>query len=167
MRKFYDLRDEEVNLEEGQKPTLRPIARKRAAAAALLALINSAADNIHGGLYDEESGSVVQVDGLLALLGEAMLFVDRKLPILPKACLLLTKTAIRTKAQPISHSMFCPSQSNRGLTNGNAAHLCTMRRVLSLNPCGWEWISTSTFSPGFTQENRQQYDVQHWILAHR
>ena len=81
MRKFYDLRDEEVNLKGGEKPTLRPIERKRTAAAALLAVINSAADNIHGGLYDVERGSVVQIDGLLVLLGEAMPFVDRKLPI--------------------------------------------------------------------------------------
>ena len=77
LRKFYDLRDEEVNLEPGQKPRLRPIARKNAAATALLAVINSAADSIHGGLYDEDRGSIVQVDGLLALLGEAMVFVDR------------------------------------------------------------------------------------------
>ena len=77
LRKYYDLRDEEVNLEPGQKPRLRPIARKNAAATALLAVINSAADSIHGGLYDEDRGSIVQVDGLLALLGEAMVFVDR------------------------------------------------------------------------------------------
>ena len=77
LRKFYDLRDEEVNLEQGQKPRLRAIARKNAAATALLAVINSAADSIHGGLYDEDRGSIVQVDGLLALLGEAMVFVDR------------------------------------------------------------------------------------------
>ena len=77
LRKFYDLRDEEVNLEQGQKPRLRAIARKTAAATALLAVINSAADSIHGGLYDEDRGSIVQVDGLLALLGEAMVFVDR------------------------------------------------------------------------------------------
>lgn len=77
LRKFYDLRDEEVNLKEGQKPSLRPIARKKAAVAALLAVINSAADNIHGGLYDKERASVVQVDGLLALLGEALPFVDQ------------------------------------------------------------------------------------------
>ena len=75
LRRFYDLRDEELNLKEGQKPTLRPIARKRAAAECLLAVINSAADNIHGGLYDESRGSVVQVDGLLALLGEALVFI--------------------------------------------------------------------------------------------
>lgn len=40
-------------------------------------MINSAADNIHGGLYDEDRGSVVPVDGLLAMLGEALVFVDQ------------------------------------------------------------------------------------------
>lgn len=80
LRKFYDLRDEEVNLKNGKKPTLKPIARKRAAMGALLAVIDSAADNIHGGLYDEQRGSIVQVDGLLTLLGEAMVFVDRTSP---------------------------------------------------------------------------------------
>ncbi|KAL6714034.1 hypothetical protein ACLMJK_008528 [Lecanora helva] len=77
LRKFYDLRDEEVKLEEGQKPRLRPNARKIAAALALVAVITSAADNIHGGLYDEDRGAVVQVDALLALLGEAMVFVNQ------------------------------------------------------------------------------------------
>ena len=77
LRRFYDLRDEEVQLEDGQKPRTRPIARKIAAATALLAVISSAADNIHGGLYDGGRGAVVQVDGLLSLLGEAMKFVDR------------------------------------------------------------------------------------------
>ena len=77
LRKFYDLRDEEINLEEGQKPTARPNARKIVAATALLAVITSAADNIQGGLFDENRGSVVQVDGLLSLLGEALVFVNR------------------------------------------------------------------------------------------
>lgn len=80
LRKFYDLRDEDVNLEEGQRPTARPNARKAAAATALLAVINSAADNIQGGLFDENRGSVVQVDGLLSLLGEALVFIDRTYP---------------------------------------------------------------------------------------
>ena len=78
LRKFYDLCDAEVNLKEGHKSNLRPIARKKAAVAALLAVIASSADNIHGGLYDEDRNAVVQVDGLLALLGEATIFVDRK-----------------------------------------------------------------------------------------
>jgi hypothetical protein len=81
LRKFYDLRDMEAILGEGEKPRLRPIARKNAAATALLAVINSAVDSIHGGLYDENRGSIVQVDGLLALLGEAMVFVNRKSPL--------------------------------------------------------------------------------------
>lgn len=80
LRKFYDLRDEEVNLKQGEKPSLRPFARKKAATTALLAVINSAADNIHGGLYDPESEAIVQVDGLLTLLGEALPFVNRKQP---------------------------------------------------------------------------------------
>lgn len=80
LRKFYDLRDEAVNLKDGQKPSLRPIARKKAAIVALLAVVESAADNIHGGLYDYQRGSIVQVDGLLSLLGEAMVFVDRTYP---------------------------------------------------------------------------------------
>lgn len=80
LRKFYDLRDEEVNLKEGEKSSLRAFARKKAATTALLAVINSAADNIQGGLYDPESEAIVQVDGLLTLLGEALPFVNRKQP---------------------------------------------------------------------------------------
>ena len=77
LRKFYDLRDEEVNSETDQHPRARAKARKTAAATALLAVINSAADNIQGGLFDENRGSVVQVDGLLSLLGEALVFINR------------------------------------------------------------------------------------------
>ncbi|KAI9810252.1 MAG: hypothetical protein M1827_006386 [Pycnora praestabilis] len=82
LRKFYDLRDEDVSEKKntGVKSGLRPIARKREAASALIAVINSAADNIRGGLYDEQRGAVVQVDGLLTLLGEAMVFVDQPKP---------------------------------------------------------------------------------------
>jgi len=53
------------------------IVRKKEAAAALLAVITSSDDNIRGGLYDEERGSIVSVDFLLALLGEAMVFVNQ------------------------------------------------------------------------------------------
>lgn len=68
LRRFYTLRD------EGNVPgraTLRPLARRRAAAKALIAAINSAADCIYGGLYDPSRQSAIQVDGLLTLLGEA------------------------------------------------------------------------------------------------
>ncbi|MCJ1388523.1 hypothetical protein MMC18_001370 [Xylographa bjoerkii] len=94
LRKFYDLRDEEVNLREGQKPSLRIVARRKAAAAALLAVIASAADNIQGGLYDEAKETVVQVDGLLALLGEATVFVDQPLRVLSLPQMLALLAAI-------------------------------------------------------------------------
>jgi hypothetical protein len=35
-------------------------------------------ENIYGGLYDPDRDSAVQVDGLLALLGEACAFVNRE-----------------------------------------------------------------------------------------
>jgi hypothetical protein len=78
LRKFYVLRDEEVQLPAGEKPQKGPIARKVEAAAALIAVIASSDDNITGGLYDEARGSVVNVDFLLALLGEGMVFVNQQ-----------------------------------------------------------------------------------------
>jgi hypothetical protein len=77
IRKFYDLRDEELLVKEGEKPAHRPMARKRAAANALMVVISSAASSIRGGLYDPEVETVVQVDVLLPLLGEALLFVNQ------------------------------------------------------------------------------------------
>jgi hypothetical protein len=80
LRRFYETRDEAVTTTEGQKPRLKPLARKRAAAQALVAVIQSAADSIYGGLYDPGRDSAVQVDGLLALLGEALVFVNGEFP---------------------------------------------------------------------------------------
>lgn len=97
LRRFYDLRDEDIDLEHGQKSRLRPIARKTAAATALLAVINSAADNIHGGLFDPDRGSVVQVDGLMALLGEAMIFVNRTYFKFPNRCLIFIDNVRRVQ----------------------------------------------------------------------
>lgn len=77
LRRFYNLRDENPQQKGDRKPKLGPIARKREAASALLAVIMSSDDNIRGGLYDEERGAVVSVDFLLALLGEAMVFVNQ------------------------------------------------------------------------------------------
>jgi len=77
IRKYYDLRDEEVLLKPGEKPAHRPMARKRAAANALMVIIASASSSIRGGLYDPEIETVVQVDVLLPLLGEALIFVNQ------------------------------------------------------------------------------------------
>ncbi|KAL4975927.1 hypothetical protein BDW66DRAFT_61137 [Aspergillus desertorum] len=82
LRRFYETRDEAVNLPAGQKPRYKPLARRRAAAKALVAVISSAADSIYGGLYDPDRDSAIQVDGLLALLGEALPFVHLSSSIL-------------------------------------------------------------------------------------
>ncbi|KAJ5698186.1 hypothetical protein N7462_000191 [Penicillium macrosclerotiorum] len=81
LRRFYEIRDEAMELQESQRPRFKPLARRRAAAKALVAVISSAADNIYGGLYDPHRDSAVQVDGLLALLGEALVFVNHSTPI--------------------------------------------------------------------------------------
>lgn len=77
LRRFYDLRDEEEPTHSNGTIDLLPMARRKAALKTLIAVINSAADNIHGGLYDPDRDAVVPVDGLLALLGEAVVFVDQ------------------------------------------------------------------------------------------
>jgi hypothetical protein len=77
IRKYYDLRDEEVLCKSGEKPAHRPMARKRVAANALMVIIASAASSIRGGLYDPEIETVLQVDVLLPLLGEALIFVNQ------------------------------------------------------------------------------------------
>ncbi|TVY82335.1 Nucleoporin [Lachnellula suecica] len=82
LRKFYNLRDEEVLLPKGARPQKGPVARKAEAVNALLAVISSSDDNIRGGLYDEQRGAVVCVDFLLALLGEGMVFVNQPNPTL-------------------------------------------------------------------------------------
>lgn len=77
LRKFYDLRDEG---DDGPKKSgLRPIARRKEAAGCIVALVQSAADCIRGGLYDSEQDAVVQIDALLPLLGEALPLMNREL----------------------------------------------------------------------------------------
>ena len=76
LRKFYNLRDEAVVLKDGVSKR-GAVARKIEAASALMAVISSSDDNIRGGLYDEDRGAIVNVDFLLVLLGEAMVFVNQ------------------------------------------------------------------------------------------
>ncbi len=80
LRRFYNLRDEEILAKaEGRTPNPKShFARKKAAAKALVAVINSAADAIYGGLYDPERESAIQVDGLLTLLGEVTALLGEK-----------------------------------------------------------------------------------------
>lgn len=77
LRKFYELRDECMAHSQPSKIT----ALKKQAAHALVAVISSSDDNIRGGLYDDTRDSVVSEDFLLALLGEATVFIDKESPI--------------------------------------------------------------------------------------
>ena len=76
LRKFYELRDQ---AKEGLAPSKAKTLQKQAASA-LVAVISSSDDNIRGGLYDETRDSVVSEDFLLALLGEATVFVNQSPP---------------------------------------------------------------------------------------
>ncbi|EAU38580.1 conserved hypothetical protein [Aspergillus terreus NIH2624] len=82
LRRFYETRDETVGLGPGEKPRYKPLARRRVAAQALVAVIGSAADSIYGGLYDPDRDSAVQVDGLMVLLGEVLPLINQPTPIL-------------------------------------------------------------------------------------
>lgn len=67
LREFYEIRDDES----------LPLARRQEfAAAALTIVIASSDDNIRGGLYDASRDAIVGEDFLLALLGEALVFVN-------------------------------------------------------------------------------------------
>jgi hypothetical protein len=67
LRQYYEIRD-------GSSRQL--LGRKQAAATALISVIASADDNIRGGLYDQTRDAIVSEDFLLALLGEATVFVS-------------------------------------------------------------------------------------------
>lgn len=72
LRRFYERRD---SIED---PTARnSLVRRQQAAGALIAVIASADDNIRGGLYDDSRDAVVSEDFLLALLGEASVFIGQ------------------------------------------------------------------------------------------
>lgn len=68
LRQFYELRDHEGGLSLAQ--------RRAQAVAALTGVVASADDNIRGGLYDSSRDAIVSEDFLLALLGEASVFVS-------------------------------------------------------------------------------------------
>ncbi|KAG8624362.1 hypothetical protein KVT40_007429 [Elsinoe batatas] len=87
LRRFYDLRDENAEddgdedmgdaedasvLVAKKKSGLKPKERKKEMVRSIVALVDSAAMSIRGGLYDAEARGVVQVDALIALLGEAL-----------------------------------------------------------------------------------------------
>lgn len=82
LRRFYELRDQDFNSTSAAAAKLGPLERKREAAKALVAVIDSANDCIKGGLYDPRIQSVVPVEGLLVLLGEVLPLLGQQKRIL-------------------------------------------------------------------------------------
>lgn len=74
LRKFFELRDQ---YSEGAISLSKAVSLKKQAALALVAVIASSDDNIRGGLYDDTRDAVVSEDFLLALLGEATVFLNQ------------------------------------------------------------------------------------------
>ncbi|KAF9880784.1 nuclear pore complex subunit Nup85 [Colletotrichum karsti] len=74
LRKYYEIRDTDglADMSPHKSASLR-----KQAASALVAVIASSDDNIRGGLYDETRDAVVSEDFILALLGEALPFVNQ------------------------------------------------------------------------------------------
>lgn len=107
LRRFYDLRDGELGPSDESK-ALRPLARRRVAADALIAVIMSAADSIHGGLYDDAIDSVVPINGLIVLLGEALPFINQQTRILSKGQIFaLLKAVEDVSTVPVAISAQC------------------------------------------------------------
>ncbi|KAL2264779.1 hypothetical protein VTJ83DRAFT_7289 [Remersonia thermophila] len=71
LRQFYEIRDNDAALAHAS-----PHERRRQAATALVSVIASSDDNIRGGLLDQTRDGIVSEDFLLALLGEALVFVS-------------------------------------------------------------------------------------------
>lgn len=86
LRKFYDLRDQDVSTSSSSNstPRLRPLERKREAVKALMAIIDSASDCIRGGLFDPDVESAIPTDAILALLGESLPLLSSDKPVFTK-----------------------------------------------------------------------------------
>lgn len=126
LRRYYEIRDGTATEKDGRPLKLKPLARKLAAADALVAVIRSSADCIYGGLYDNERDSAVLVDALLALLGEALVFVDGMFVSLEKRRSFADRfRLIFAAALPPSHD----SRRNRGSGDGYTASVCRLCRI--------------------------------------
>lgn len=103
LRRFYDLRDQELTSSPDGMAKLKPLERRREAAKALVGAIESASDCIRGGLFDPDVESVIPVDGLLVLLGEV-------LPLLDQQKRIFTQKQIYALLRVIEDFAACPSR---------------------------------------------------------
>ncbi|KAI9845114.1 MAG: hypothetical protein M1838_001903 [Thelocarpon superellum] len=145
LRRYYEIRDQGVLSSTGEKVSVHDHARRKQALAALVAIIDSAADNINGGLYDEDRGAVVSVDGLLALLGEAMVFVDQSTRLVSLAQIFSLTKAIED-LQTVSPRVFaqCAELFTSTIASAHGSHVSSPRATLK------KTMSSLTGSSGFS-----------------
>ncbi|KAF2862019.1 hypothetical protein K470DRAFT_213664 [Piedraia hortae CBS 480.64] len=98
LRRFYNLRDSSMN------PSL---STNREAATALMAVLESAADCIHGGLYDPDVEVIIPVDAVVVLLGES-------LPLLGQTKRIFTKDQIFTLLRIVEDIDTAPRRIRQG-----------------------------------------------------
>ncbi|KPI41302.1 uncharacterized protein AB675_8118 [Cyphellophora attinorum] len=87
IRRVYTYRDNppEHSKSNSNSGPIASAQRKRLAAKALVAAVNSAADSIYGGLYDSERQTAISHEMLLVLLGEATAFLSQDSPVFTDA----------------------------------------------------------------------------------
>ncbi|KAI9682911.1 MAG: hypothetical protein M1829_006347 [Trizodia sp. TS-e1964] len=145
LRKFYDLRDEEVNFGQKAKSKIPETARMRECASAILALVSSAGSVIDGGLYDKGCSAVVRVELLLVLLAEALVFVNQ-----PKPLLTLPQSFSLLKAiedlQSIGGRVYanCDERFQSALSNASSQNMSGSHRNIK------KVTSSMTSSSGFS-----------------
>ncbi|KAF2839349.1 hypothetical protein M501DRAFT_933353 [Patellaria atrata CBS 101060] len=111
IREFYDLRDDTHTTSTSAPQPLTPTQQKKKASHTLLTAILSAASSIRGGLYDPADLSVVPVDALPTLLGEALPFIDRT----PRVLSLQQLMALLRVAEDLQTVSAAVAEGGRGL----------------------------------------------------
>jgi hypothetical protein len=132
LRKFYELRDQDVQgvkAESRGSRVLKPLERRRQAANALFGVIKSSADCIPGGLFDREAESVVSVEGLLVLFGEA-------LPLLGQSQRHFTESQIFALLAIVEDYAAAPARVHENANSLLSASLTAYQENSAANPPG-------------------------------
>lgn len=116
LRQFFDLRD---------ASEMSSLARRRAAATALFAVITSAADCIPGGLFDPEAETAIPAEGLLNLFGEC-------LPLLGSGDRVFTEKQVFALLGLVEDWQACPGRIHEEAGGLLAASLGAYREEASL-----------------------------------
>jgi hypothetical protein len=131
LRKFYELRDEDVHNKAAHKSAHRVLSRKKEAAEALLIAITSANNPIRGGLFDPSTEVVIPVNSLLVLLGEALPLLNQSPPVLnlPQIFTLLKAVEDLQTIGPRIYSQ-CDAMFQSALDNFHGSEVPSPRAML-------------------------------------